>query len=164
MSRPSKSTVTTDGERHLTLSRRFAAPPDFVYRAHLEPDLLAQWMTGPDGWVMSECRVDARAGGSMYCAWTHPEEGGFHLTAEFIELETDRRIEHVERMHLPDPTPDNHIVTTFETDGEGTLLTVRMTLPDAEARQAMLDFGAVEGMEASYARLEGLHAGREEAG
>ena len=159
MSSPSKSTVTVEGDRYLILERRLSAPPDFVYRAHLEPELLRQWMTGPDGWVMSECSIDARPGGSMYCAWTHPEEGGFHLTAEFIALDANHRIEHVERMHLPDPTPDNHIVTTFETDGDGTLLTVRMTLPDAESRQAMLDFGAVEGMEASYDRLEGLDVG-----
>ena len=156
MNAPSKSIVTTDGDRYLTLVRRFAAPPEFVYRAHVEPALLQQWMTGPEGWTMPECRIDARPGGSMYCAWAHPEEHGFHLTAEFIALEPHRRIEHVERMHLPDPTPDNHIVTTFESDGDGTILTVRMTLPDAETRQAMLDFGAVEGMEASYARLEGL--------
>lgn len=158
MTSSSKITVATDGERHLILTRRFAAAPEFVYRAHLEPELLRQWMTGPEGWSMSECRVDARPGGSMYCAWIHPEEGGFHLTAEFIALAPHHRIEHVERMHLPDPTPDNHIVTTLEADGDGTLLTVRMTLPDAEARQAMLDFGAVEGMEASYARIDGLAA------
>ena len=158
MSPTSKITVATDGERFLTLTRRFAAAPEFVYRAHLEPELLKQWMTGPDGWSMSECRVDARPGGSMYCAWSHPEEGGFHLTAEFIALEPHRRIEHVERMHLPDPTPDNHIVTALEADGDGTLLTVRMTLPDAETRQAMLDFGMVDGMEASYARIDGLVA------
>ncbi len=154
MSGASKITVATDGEQHLTLVRRFAAPPAFVYRAHVEPELMQRWMTGPEGWTMTECRIDARAGGSMYCAWAHPEEGGFHLTAEFVAVEPNQRIEHVERMHLPDPTPDNHIVTTFETEGDGTLLTVRMTLPDAEARQAMLDFGAVEGMEVSYARLE----------
>jgi hypothetical protein len=62
-------------------------------------------------------------------------------------------------MHIPDPTPDNHIVTTFEPRGAGTLLSVRMTLPDAEARQAMLDFGAVEGLEASYVKLEEMTAG-----
>jgi hypothetical protein len=60
----------------------------------------------------------------------------------------------VERMHLPDPTPDNHIVTTFEKDGASTLMTMRMTLPDAETRAAMLATGMEHGMEASYARLE----------
>ena len=57
-------------------------------------------------------------------------------------------------MHLPDPTPDNHIVTTFEKDGDGTLMIMRMSLPDPEARRAMLETGMAHGMEASYARLE----------
>ena len=159
MSAESKSDVTLEGDRGLTLTRAIDASPDFVYRAHVEPKLLQQWMTGPEGWSMPECRVDAQAGGTMYCAWAHPEEGGFHLTAEFIALEPGRRIEHVERMHMPDPMPDTHIVTTFEPDGDGMRLVVRMTLPDEESRQGMLDFGAVEGMEASYARLEGLARG-----
>jgi uncharacterized protein YndB with AHSA1/START domain len=64
------------------------------------------------------------------------------------------RIVHVERMHLPDPTPDNHVETRFEPDGTGTLLTMRMTLPNAETRAAMLRTGMEHGMEASYARLE----------
>jgi hypothetical protein len=61
---------------------------------------------------------------------------------------------HVERMHLPDPTPDNHVETRFAPDGTGTLLTMRMTLPDAQTREAMLASGMEHGMEASYARLE----------
>lgn len=55
---------------------------------------------------------------------------------------------------MPDPTPDNHIVTTFTAEGSGTLMTMRMTLPDAETRKAMLATGMAHGMEASYARLE----------
>jgi hypothetical protein len=59
-------------------------------------------------------------------------------------------------MHLPDPTPDNHIETRFERDGNGTLMTMRMTLPDAKTREAMLASGMEHGMEASYVRLESM--------
>ena len=59
---------------------------------------------------------------------------------------------------MPDPTPDNHIVTTFEKDGTGTLMTMRMTLPDATTREAMLKSGMEHGMEMSYERLEKLAA------
>jgi uncharacterized protein YndB with AHSA1/START domain len=59
-------------------------------------------------------------------------------------------------MHLPEPTPDNRVETRFEADGGGTLLVMRMTLPDAETRAAMLKTGMEHGMEASYARLEGM--------
>jgi hypothetical protein len=59
-------------------------------------------------------------------------------------------------MHFPGPTPDNHIETTFEANGSGTLMTMRMTLPDAKTREMMLATGMESGMEAGYARLEGL--------
>ena len=57
-------------------------------------------------------------------------------------------------MHLPDTTPDNRVETTFVADGAGTLMTMRMTLPDSETRKAMLSTGMEHGMEASYKRLE----------
>ena len=80
--------------------------------------------------------------------------GGFSLTGEYLELTPCRRIVHVERMHLPETTPDNHVVTTFEQEGEGTLMTLRMTLPNEAARKAMLASGMEGGMERSYERLE----------
>lgn len=43
-----------------------------------------------------------------------------------------------------------------ETLGAGTLMTMRMTLPDAETRKQMLATGMERGMEASYVRLETL--------
>ena len=51
---------------------------------------------------------------------------------------------------------DNHVETRFEQDATGTLMTMRMTLPDAETRAAMLATGMEHGMEASYARLEAM--------
>jgi hypothetical protein len=59
-------------------------------------------------------------------------------------------------MYLPQPTPDNHVETRFDADGTGTLMTLRMTLPDVQTRAAMLATGMERGMEASYVRLERL--------
>jgi len=98
-----------------------------------------------------------RPGGKIRFEWTDGKGGGFYLTGEYLELEPYRRIVHVERMHLPGmsgPTPDNHVETRFDPDGDGTLMTMRMTLPDAETRAAMLATGMENGMEASYVRLE----------
>ena len=147
-------TLTTEGDTHVVVTRRFTAAPERVYRAHLEPDLIRRWMFGPDGWTMSVCENDARPGGAIRYEWSDGAGGGFHLTGEFVSLEPHRRIVHVERMHLPDPTPDNHVETHFEADGAGTLMTMRMTLPDAATRAAMLETGMEEGMEASYSRLD----------
>jgi uncharacterized protein YndB with AHSA1/START domain len=151
----STMTLRTEGDRHIVVSRSFAAPPEHVYRAHTEPALLQQWLLGPDGWTMPVCISEARPGGRIRFEWSDGKGGGFFLTGEYLDLEPFRRIVHVERMHLPDPTPDNHVETTFERDGTGTLMTLRMTLPDAATRAAMLKTGMEHGMEASYVRLDG---------
>ncbi|MEZ4362813.1 MAG: SRPBCC domain-containing protein [Kofleriaceae bacterium] len=150
----SELTLETEGERFVIVKRRFNAPPEAVYRAHVEPALLQQWCLGPDGWTMPVCINEGKAGGKLRYEWTNAEGQGFYLTGEILEVDPPHRMVHVERMHLPDPTPDNHVVTTFTADGDGTLMTMRMTLPDAETRKAMLSSGMEHGMEASYQRLE----------
>jgi uncharacterized protein YndB with AHSA1/START domain len=152
----SKLTVATEGDLHVVITRRFAASPEMVFRAHTEPNLIQQWLLGPDGWSMPVCINDPRPGGHFRYEWTNGKGAGFHITGEFIEITPYNRIVHVERMHLPDRTPDNHIVTTFSEDGSGTLMTMRMTLPDEKTRSAMLATGMEHGMEDSYARLEAL--------
>ncbi len=150
----SKLELRTEGEKYVVITRRFAAPPEAVYKAHVEPDLLQQWLLGPEGWTMPVCVFEAKPGGKIRYEWADGKGNGFFLTGEILELDPNRRMVHVERMHLPDPTPDNHVVTTFAADGAGTLMTMRMTLPDAATREAMLATGMDTGMEASYARLE----------
>lgn len=150
----SKLTLRTDGETEIIVTRRFAAWPEAVFKAHTDPKLMQQWLLGPDGWTMPVCISDARPGGKLRCEWTDGNAGDFYLTGEYIEVTPFSRLVHVERMHLPDPTPDNHVETTFQAEGGGTLMVMRMTLPDTEARKAMLATGMEHGMEASYERLE----------
>jgi uncharacterized protein YndB with AHSA1/START domain len=160
----SKLTLSTEGDRHIIITRRFAAGPKTVYRAHTEPNIIRQWLFGPDGWSMTGCDLENRVGGKMRYEWTHTDGRSFYLTGELVALEPYARIVHIERMHLPDPTPDNHVETKFEPDGAGTLMTMRMTVPTAAVRAAMLKTGMEHGMEASYARLDGAVAAEVVAG
>lgn len=150
--------LRTEGDTVIVVTRRFAAPPEDVYRAHVEPAQIQQWCLGPDGWSMPVCVFEARPGGAIRYEWRNEDGHGFHLTGHVVELAPPHRIVHVERMHLPDPTPDNRVETTFTADGDGTLMVMRMNLPDAATRAAMLATGMADGMEASYARLEQLRA------
>ena len=149
-----KFDIRTEGDTQVVVTRRFAAAPEKVWRAHTEPALIQQWMLGPDGWTMPVCTNDAQPGGKIRYEWADGDDNGFYLTGEYVALEPFSRIVHVERMHLPDPTPDNHVETRFEADGEGTLMTMRMTLPDSATREAMLATGMEHGMAASYDRME----------
>jgi uncharacterized protein YndB with AHSA1/START domain len=152
----SKLTLKTEGDTHIVVTRRFAAPRETVYRAHTEPELIQKWLLGPEGWTMPVCINDARPGGKFRYEWVNAQGAGFYITGEYLELKPHSKIVHVERMYLPDPTPDNHVETRFDPDGTGTWMTIRMTLPDAQTRTAMLATGMERGMEASYVRLEGI--------
>ena len=154
-------TVERTSPTTLTITRRFKAPPARVFAAHIEPALIQRWCTGFDGWRMPVCINDARPGGELRWEWANDEGAGFHATGTYESVEPpqgDRpgRIRHVERMHLPDPTPDNHIETTFAPDGDGTLLTLVMRMDSPEAMEAMIATGMTDGMETTYARIDTL--------
>jgi hypothetical protein len=76
----SKMTLKTEGDKHVIVTRRFAASPEAVYRAHTEPRLIQKWLLGPDGWTMPVCISEARPGGKIRYEWTDGKGGGFHLT------------------------------------------------------------------------------------
>jgi uncharacterized protein YndB with AHSA1/START domain len=147
-------TLHTVGDTEVVITRRFAASPEAVYRAHTDPKIIQQWLLGPDGWTMPVCINEPWPGGKMRYEYTNGKGGDFSITGEYISAEPFSRIVRIERMNLPGPTPDSHVITTFEPDGAGTLLTLRIKLLDAQSRANMLSSGMERGLEASYARLE----------
>jgi uncharacterized protein YndB with AHSA1/START domain len=154
MNTMSKLTLTTEAEKHVIITRHFAATPEAVYRAHTEPAIIQKWLLGPDGWTMPVCINEGCPGGKIRYEWSNGKGGDFYITGELLELEPYSRIVHIERMHMPDPTPDSHVETRFEPVGAGTLMTMRITLPDSTTRAQMLNSGMEHGLEASYTRLE----------
>jgi uncharacterized protein YndB with AHSA1/START domain len=152
----SELTLITEGETDVVVTRRFAAPPEAVYRAHMEAELIQQWLLGPDGWTMPVCINEARPSGRIYYEWSNGKGRSFSQTGAYLEVEPYRRTLCVTRMHLPDPTPESRTETTFAADGGGTLMQLRMRVPDAQTRAAMIATGMASGMETSYARLEGM--------
>jgi uncharacterized protein YndB with AHSA1/START domain len=148
-------TVALEGDTDIVVTRSFKAAPAQVWRAHTEPDLIRQWLLGPDGWTMPTCISEPVPGGRIHYAWSNGDNG-FDLTGEYLALTPHSRIEHVERMHLPDPTPDTHVVTTFTPEGPGTHMMLRMRVTDLATRSAMIATGMTGGMETSYARLDAM--------
>jgi uncharacterized protein YndB with AHSA1/START domain len=44
-------------DQHVRITRLIEGSRELVWRAHHEPELLRQWLLGPDGWQMIECEV-----------------------------------------------------------------------------------------------------------
>src|SRR5580658_4860320 len=92
----SKMTLKTEGDTHVVVTRRFAAPPESVYRAHIDPELIQKWLLGPEGWTMPVCINEAKPGGKFRYEWSNGKGDGFHITGEFVELQPYSRIVHIE--------------------------------------------------------------------
>ncbi len=112
-------------------------------------------MLGPDGWTMPVCQVATEVGQTYRFEW-EPEddsEGRFGFTGELLESEPPRRTVTTEYMiGMDGPGLTNEM--TFTPRDEGTLLSLVITYPNIEMRDAVIETGMVDGMEASYHRLE----------
>lgn len=144
-------------DRRVRITRLIDAPRDLVWRAHHEPELLQRWLLGPDGWRMTVCEVDATVGGRYRYAW-EPDAGtpgqAFGFDGETLLVEPMRRSVTTERMTGTDFPATTNDLQFYEEDG-ATLLTLVIEYPDAATRDTVLATGMAEGMETSYARLEG---------
>ena len=148
-------------DTHVRITRLIDGPIDLVWRAHQEPELMQQWLLGPDGWRMSVCEVDGAVGGRYRYEW-EPLEGTegekFGFDGETLLSEAPRRAvttEHMTGTEFPSTLNDLNL---YEEDG-ATLITLLIEYPDKETRDIVLATGMTDGMEASYSRLEGVLAG-----
>ena len=140
-------------ERDAIISREFDAPPAVVFRAWTDPDQVQQWW-GPEGFHCETQHIDIREGGE----WRFVMKG---MGQEWPNLIRYHRIVPNERIEYEvgdgiAAEPEFTGVATFEDLGGRTRLTMRMTFPTAEARDAVAAFGAIELGYSTLAKLARL--------
>lgn len=145
-------------DTRIRISRVIHGSVEDVWRAHHEPELLPQWMLGPDGWTMPVCEVSTEVGGKYRYEWASDDgTARFGFEGEVVEFDPPHRSVTTEcfvgpeGLHSPETTTNELTLTPQES---GTLLSVVITYPSADVRDTVLATGMTEGMEASYARLE----------
>lgn len=149
---PTLTQILSDTQ--VRVSRVIAGPVEAVWRAHHEPELLRRWLLGPDGWTMPVCEIATEVGGSYRYQWSNGERS-FGFEGELLESAPPRRSVTTERYadgETVGPGTTNELTLT-PVEG-GTLLSLLVTYPSAEVRDAVLATGMTEGMETSYRRLE----------
>jgi uncharacterized protein YndB with AHSA1/START domain len=122
--------MMTSEHLEVRLERTIAAPPERVYRAWLDPGLLARWMA-PGPFDLTRAEVDERVGGH-YRIWhgdaaSDRPMGGFE--AEIIELIPSERVVFRWGFVGPErtrgPVYDSRLTVTFApAPGGATVLTL----------------------------------------
>ena len=80
---------------NLTVSRRFEAPVEQVWRAWLEPERVKQWW-GPEGFTAPIARMDFREGGTSFICMRSPEFGEFYNTWSYRRIVPMHEIEFIQ--------------------------------------------------------------------
>ena len=132
--------------------REFDAPPEKVFRAHTDPELVAQWM-GPRSTQNRIDHWDCRTGGSWrYVAVQDGEEHGFHGC--FHEVRPSELIVQTFTYEgFPDGVALEKLVLEDLGDGR-TRLTATSLVDSFEGRDAFVASGMETGVVEGYERLD----------
>ena len=139
----------------IEITREFDAPPERVFRAYTDPDLVVQWL-GPRRLEMRIETYDARSGGSYRYLHrdTDGTEYGFH--GVFHEVRPDRIVQTWTFEGYPDGVSLE--TATFEDLGGRTRVRTLSLVESLEERDAIIASGMEGGVVEGYERLDDLLA------
>jgi uncharacterized protein YndB with AHSA1/START domain len=141
----------------IRIIRDFDAPPDRVFKAWVDPELIVQWL-GPRS---SEIRIDkwdARTGGSYRYASVQDGEEVAAFYGSFHEVRPGERLVQTFTWEgMPDGVSLDTM--TFEDLGDGRTRTVGLSVVDSfEGRDAIMASGMDVGVDEGYEKLDALLA------
>ncbi len=146
-------TLALPSEREILITRVFDASPERVFRAHVDPKILAEWW-GPQDYVNRIDTWEPRPGGAWRIVQTAPDGTEHPFRGVFQEVVPSRRLAWTFEY---EPMP-GHVSTqsiAFEPEPGGkTKLTVRVAFPTESDRDGMLASGMEWGMRQGYERLD----------
>jgi uncharacterized protein YndB with AHSA1/START domain len=113
------STVAT--KPSLTIKRRFAAPPEKLYRAWTNPEKMSHWM-GPAGTQRVEAENDLRIGG-RYAIKMVTADAEHDVSGVYREIVPNKKLVFTWAWKTT-PNRESLVTVTFKQDGDGTLMTL----------------------------------------
>ena len=157
MTTPGNLKLTTRGDREIVITRAFDAPRKLVFDAFTRPELLKQWLLGPDGWSMPVCEIDLKVGGKYRYVWRRDKDGTeMGMGGVYREIVAPERIVATEKFDQS-WYPGESVGTSVLTEQGGkTTLTQTILYESREARDGVLKSGMEKGVVASYDRLAKL--------
>ena len=151
--------IADPGLPTIQIVREFDAPPERVFRAWTDPELVKQWL-GPRSTTMRIDQWDSRTGGSYRYAAERDGEVIATFYGSFHEVRPNERLV---QTFTYEGYPDGVSLETmtFEELPGGRCRTVALSVVESmEARDMILSSGMDVGVNEGYEKLDELLAGR----
>ena len=129
-------------DRELMLTRLIDAPPEKVYRAWTDPQLLKQWFA-PLPYTTPVAELDVRPGGSAFIVMRGPDGKDLPNHGVYLEVVPNQRLVSTDayvKAWEPSEKPFMTLILTFEDEAGKTRYTARArhwTAADREAHEKM---------------------------
>jgi uncharacterized protein YndB with AHSA1/START domain len=142
VSTTAKKTTTRAEGRDLVLNRLIDAPPELVFKAWTDPEMMKKWFA-PLPWTTPHVVTDLRAGGSSTITMRGPDGTEFPSSGVYLEVVKNQRLVFTDAFvsaWTPSEKPFMTVVLTFENQGGKTNYTARVmhwNLTDREAHEKM---------------------------
>jgi uncharacterized protein YndB with AHSA1/START domain len=131
----------------LHLETVLRAPRERVFAACVQPEKLAEWF-GPKDFTVANVEISVREGGRYRLTMQPPDGQAFHITGEFREVESPRRLVFTFEYEEPDPDDRETVVTlSFMDDDGGTRLVLDQGPFATKARHSLHETGWTETLE-----------------
>lgn len=148
--------VSTPSEREVRVERVFDAPSQLVFDAHTKPELVVQWLYGPEEWPLAHCEIDFRVGGTYRYIWRNKEKGDMGLSGVYKEIIAPEKIVHTELFDDDWTDGEALVATLFREDGGRTTVTATVRYASQKTRDEVLKTGMIDGWTLCFNRLEKL--------
>lgn len=144
--------TATPGSHELSYERVFQAPPELVYRAHTEADLVRRWWGGNSEVTLD--KLEARPGGGWRFITREQDGNEYAFHGVFHDLVPGERIvQTFEFEGMPGHVLLETMVLSDQGDGT-TLMRASSVFQSVEDRDGMIASGMESGMNDSLAALD----------
>ncbi len=158
MSTEAKAATTSD--RELVLARMINAPPEKVFKAWTDPELLKQWFA-PLPYTTPRAELDVRPGGSNLVVMRDAAGNDFPNRGVYLDVVENQRLVFTDaytKAWEPSAKPFITVILTFEDEGGKTKYTARVLHWTAADRETHEKMGFYQGWGQCTDQLEALVA------
>lgn len=145
------------GDRTLQIVRPFDFPRDLVFQAYSDQDAIKTWF-GPEGWPVTESKMDFRPGGTWHFCMTGPDGEQAWSLVRYQEIEAPERIVYRDAFSDAEGNtvpPESDVTVLFEERGpSASLLNISITFASNDERDQVIAMGMEEGMGMTLDQLE----------
>jgi uncharacterized protein YndB with AHSA1/START domain len=119
----------------LRLERSFDAPPERVFEAFTNAEVLRRWWAAQPDWSSPEAEVDLRVGGRYRLAMRNTEGETHAVAGVYTEIAPPARLAYTWAWEELDH-PESHVTVEFHPDGSRTTVVITHAgLPNEQERE-----------------------------